>query len=109
MFADNIAFPLILKLSFQYTKINTEQNRCTLRDKNLYFDICFECFEMYYVSSSFQKNMSWLSNYIKVHQSCILAPCLLTYMQSISCEMLGWMKHKLESKLPGEISITSDM
>ena len=32
----------------------------------------------------------------------------LTYMQSISCEMPGWMKHKLESRLPGEISITSD-
>ena len=35
-------------------------------------------------------------------------PAYLTYMQSISCEMLGWMKHKLESRLPGEISITSD-
>ena len=33
----------------------------------------------------------------------------LTYMQSTSCEMLGWMKHKLESRWPGEISITSDM
>ena len=33
----------------------------------------------------------------------------LTYMQSISCEMLGWMRHKLESRLPGEIPITSDM
>ena len=33
----------------------------------------------------------------------------LTYMQSTSCKMLGWMKHKLESKLVGEISITSDM
>ena len=33
----------------------------------------------------------------------------LTYMQSTSCEMLGWMKHKLESRLLGEISITSDM
>ena len=33
----------------------------------------------------------------------------LTYMQSTSCEMLGWMNHKLESKLPGEISVTSDM
>ena len=30
-------------------------------------------------------------------------PAYLTYMQSISCEMLGWMKHKLESRLPGEI------
>ena len=36
-------------------------------------------------------------------------PAYLTYMQSTSCEMLGWMKHKLESWLPGEISITSDM
>ena len=33
----------------------------------------------------------------------------LTYMQSTSREMLGWIKHKLESRLPGEISITSDM
>ena len=32
----------------------------------------------------------------------------LTYMQSTSCEMPGWMKHKVESRLPGEISITSD-
>ena len=36
-------------------------------------------------------------------------PIYLTYMQSTSCRMLGWMKHKLESILPGEISITSDM
>ena len=36
-------------------------------------------------------------------------PAYLTYMHSASCEMLGWMKHKLESRLPGEISITSDM
>ena len=35
-------------------------------------------------------------------------PAYLTYMQSISCKMPGWMKHKLESRLPGEISITSD-
>ena len=35
-------------------------------------------------------------------------PAYLTYMQSTSCEMLGWMKHKLESRLPGEISVTSD-
>ena len=32
----------------------------------------------------------------------------LTYMPSTSCEMPSWMKHKLESRLPGEISITSD-
>ena len=33
----------------------------------------------------------------------------LTYIQSTSCEMLCWTKHKLESRLPGEISITSDI
>ena len=33
----------------------------------------------------------------------------LTYIQSTSCEMLGWMKHRLESRLSGQISITSDM
>ena len=31
---------------------------------------------------------------------------VLAYMKSASCEMLGWMKHKLESRLPGEISIS---
>ena len=36
-------------------------------------------------------------------------PAYLTYIQSTSCEMLGWMKHKLESRLLGEISVTSDM
>ena len=36
-------------------------------------------------------------------------PACLTYMQSISCEMPGWMKRRLESRLLGEISITSDM
>ena len=35
-------------------------------------------------------------------------PAYLSYMQSTSCEMPGWMKHKLGSRLPGEISITSD-
>ena len=36
-------------------------------------------------------------------------PAYLTYMQSTSREMPDWMKQKLESRLPGEISITSDM
>ena len=36
-------------------------------------------------------------------------PAYLTYLQSISWEMLRWRKHKLESRLPGEISITSDI
>ena len=36
-------------------------------------------------------------------------PAYLIYMQSISCKMPGWMKHKMASRFPGEISITSDM
>ena len=36
-------------------------------------------------------------------------PTYLTSMQGTSCEMLGWMNHKLESRLPGEISKPSDM
>ena len=36
-------------------------------------------------------------------------PAYLNYMLSTSCEMPGWMKHKLESRLSGEISITLDM
>ena len=36
-------------------------------------------------------------------------PVYLTSMQNISCEMPEWMKLKLESRLPGEISITSDI
>ena len=36
-------------------------------------------------------------------------PAYLTYMRSRSCEMPGWMKHKLKSRVPGELSIASDM
>ena len=36
-------------------------------------------------------------------------PAYLTFMQNTSCDMPDWMKHKLEPRLPGEISITSNM
>ena len=45
--------------------------------------------------------------YVQAYMSC--QPAYLTYMQSTSRKMPGWKKHKLESELPGEISITSDM
>ena len=45
----------------------------------------------------------------RVRQDGILSCCLFNYMQSTSCKMPGWMKLKMESRLPGEISITSDM
>ena len=53
----------------------------------------------------------WFQIGKRVHQGCILSLYIsyLTYMQSTTCEMLGWTKHKLESRLLGEISITSDM
>ena len=35
-------------------------------------------------------------------------PAYLTHMQSASCKMPGWMKHKMESRLLGEIAVTSD-
>ena len=53
--------------------------------------------------------MDWFQIGKGVHEGCILSPCFLTYMQSTSWKKLGWMKHKLESRLLGEISITSDM
>ena len=56
-----------------------------------------------------QGTMDWFQIGKVVYQGCLLSPCLFNFMQSTSCEMLGWMKHKLESRLPGEVSITSDM
>ena len=48
----------------------------------------------------------------KLGKECVKAvychPAHFTSVQSTSCEMLGWMKHKLESRLQGEISITLD-
>ena len=44
-----------------------------------------------------------------VSQGCILSPCLFNLYAEYIIEALDWKKHKLESRLPGEISITSDM
>ena len=49
------------------------------------------------------------TDWFRTGKGCILSPCYLTYMQNTSCEMPGWIKHKPESRLPGELSITSDM
>ena len=53
-----------------------------------------------------QTNFTWGKEYIK---AVYCHPAYLTYMQSVSRKMLDWMKHKLESRLLGEISVTSDM
>ena len=56
---------------------------------------------------------NWMKKNTKLGKEYIKAvychPPYLTYMKSTSCEILGWMRHKLESRLLGEISITSDM
>ena len=51
----------------------------------------------------------WFQKGKEEHQAVYFQLAYLTYMQYASCEIPGWMKHKLESRLPGEISITSDM
>ena len=53
-----------------------------------------------------QTSSKWGKEYVK---AVYCHPAYLTSMQSTSCKMLGWKKHKLESRLPGDISITSDM
>ena len=53
--------------------------------------------------------MDWFQTGKGVHQGCVCHPAYLTYMQSTSCTMLGWMKHKLESRFLGEVSATSGM
>ena len=44
-----------------------------------------------------------------VCQGCMLSPCLFNFYAEYIIEMLGWVKHKLESRLPGEIPVTEDM
>jgi len=49
------------------------------------------------------------TNWERVHQSCILPPCLFNLYAEYIMQMLDWMKHKLESRLLREISMTSEM
>ena len=53
--------------------------------------------------------MDWFQIMKGVHQYCILSPCSFNLYASTSCKMWGCMNHKLESRLLGETSITSDM
>ena len=55
------------------------------------------------------RTTDWFQIRKGVYQGCIFSPCLFNLYAEYSMQMLGWMKHKLESRLPGEIPITSDM
>ena len=57
----------------------------------------------------YMKQQDWFQIGKGVVKAVYCHPAYLVYMQSISYEMLGRMKHKLESRLLGEISVTSDM
>ena len=54
-------------------------------------------------------SMDWFQIGKGVHQGCILSFCLFNLYAEYIMLNAGWMKHKLESRLLGEISITSDM
>ena len=64
-------------------------------------------------SRSNSKNQTWnngpVQNWERYVKTVYYHPAYLTSMQSTSCKMLDWMKHKLESRLLEEILITSDM
>ena len=56
-----------------------------------------------------QTGSKWEKKYcISRSQGCILSPCLFNLYAEYIMRTLGWKKHKLESRLPGEILITSD-
>ena len=52
---------------------------------------------------------NWFQIEKEVCQGCILSPCLFNFYAEYIMRNLGWKKHKLESRLLGEISVTSDM
>ena len=72
----------------------------------VWYSHLFKKFPQFVVNTEQQTGSKLGKEYIK---AVYYHPAYSTYMQSTSCKMLGWMKHKLETKLLGEISITSDM
>ena len=68
-----------------------------------------ECTQVFKSTQRLKKYFFFGLNLLKEYVKAVYChPAYLIYMQSTSCEILGWMKHKLESRLLREISITSD-
>ena len=74
--------------------------------KNWLFLLIFPLLQQVPLSS--REAMAWRTGGVTGGPSSIII-AYLTFMQNTSCEVPGWMKHKLESRLPGEILITSDI
>ena len=89
--------------SFVWITTNWKKYQTTLPAS---WDICIQVKEWQSESDMEQIGSKSGKEYVK---AVYCHPAYLTSMLSTSCEMLGWMKHKLESRLPGEISVTSDM
>ena len=69
-----------------------------------------ECTQVFKSTQRLKKYFFFGLNLLKEYVKAVYChPAYLTYMQSTSCEIQGWMNHKLKLKLPGEISTTSDM
>ena len=63
-----------------------------------------------YIMLQLERNNALVQKLVKKYVEAVYChPAYLTYMQNTSGEILGWMKHNLESRSLGEISITSDM
>ena len=93
-----------IKLPILFGSLKKQESSRKMSTSALLTAKAFECGSQETVENSkrweYQRNLtSWE----------IFHPAYLTYMQNTSCKMLGWIKHKLEPRLPGEIPITSDM
>ena len=80
------------------------------------WEICMQVKKQQFLNSSGSRSnrtrhgtRDWFQIGKGVRQGCILSPCLFNLYSEYIIQMPGWMKQKLESRLPGEISISSDM
>ena len=65
------------------------------------------------ISICISKERTWTTDWFQIgkggHQGCVFSPCLFNLYAEYIMRNPGWIKHKLESRLLGEISVTSDM
>ena len=112
----NILISSIKQSRLKYSLINGSLLLTKLNNKNMYsnyqstlpafWEICMQV-KKQQLEPDMEK---WTGSKLgKEYKAVYCHLAFLICMQSTSCEMLGWMSHKLESRLPGEISITSDM